>query len=264
MGCVSSKRKTGSNSLMFKVTNVDYSGNEINHGQIEITDNDLLMHYASEKSTTSCALSTIRRYGYEDCMFCFEAGRSFPYGEGIFAFRSNDAENIFKTIKGKLQILNDKNIAKERASEVFFYAGQPRTNRNEHEDVYDEIRFSGIRSFNRSKKKEESPYLELGSIKSCPTYANIILKPIENNEELVYCGNSYVTPKEEVTYTEVEIAVCKTKKKELPVPSKTEISEYTVIDFERTRRFNNRSLYFPSSGGRTYRTRHDVGAITPP
>lgn len=104
----------------------------------------------------------------------------------------------------------------------------------------------------------------MGSIKSCPTYANIILKPIENNEELVYCGNSYVTPKEEVTYTEVEIAVCKTKKKELPVPSKTEISEYTVIDFERTRRFNNRSLYFPSSGGRTYRTRHDVGAITPP
>jgi len=155
-------------------------------------------------------------------------------------------------------------MAKERASEVFFYSGQSRTNRNEREEVYDEVRFSGIKSFNRSKK-EESPYLELGSITSCPTYANIILKPIENNEELVYSGYSYIPPKEEVTYTEVEIAVCKTKKKkELPVPSKTEIPEYTVIDFERTRHLNNRNWYSPTSGIRTFRTRHDVGAVTPP
>jgi len=87
-----------------QVTNIDYSGNEINHGQIEITDSDLVMHYANEKSNISCPLRTIRRYGYEDFMFCFEAGRSSPYGEGIFAFRSKDADNIFNSIKGKLQV----------------------------------------------------------------------------------------------------------------------------------------------------------------
>jgi len=87
-----------------QVTNIDYSGNEINHGQIEITDTDLIMHYASEKSSLLCPLSTIRRYGYEDFMFCFEAGRLSPYGQGIFAFRSKDADKIFNVIKQNLLV----------------------------------------------------------------------------------------------------------------------------------------------------------------
>ncbi|XP_026819393.1 uncharacterized protein LOC113558076 [Rhopalosiphum maidis] len=264
MGCVSSKRKTGStssSSIMFKVTNIDYSGNEINHGQIEITDSDLVMHYANEKSNISCPLRTIRRYGYEDFMFCFEAGRSSPYGEGIFAFRSKDAENIFNSIKGKLQILNETNMAKDMSSEVHFYSGQPRTNKDKLEEVYDEVKFSGIKSRKESSKNEESPYLDL-SIPPCATYENM-LSPNENNE-LVYSGNSYVTPKEEVTYTEVEIAVCKTKnKKELPVPPKKETTEYTVIDFERTRHLTNRNLFKSPYQPGTIRTRHDIGAVTP-
>lgn len=92
------------NKNNLQVTNIDCSGNEINHGQIEITDTDLIMHYANEKSRILCPLSTIRRYGYEDFMFCFEAGRMSPCGQGIFAFRSKDADKIFSTIKRHLQV----------------------------------------------------------------------------------------------------------------------------------------------------------------
>ncbi|XP_025192003.1 uncharacterized protein LOC112592204 [Melanaphis sacchari] len=258
MGCVSSKRKTGSSSVMFKVTNIDYKGNEINHGQIEITDSELVMHYASKKSDITCPLSTIRRYGYEDFMFCFEAGRSSPYGQGIFAFRSKDAENIFNSIKAKLQILNNTNMAKDMSSEVHYYSGQPCTSNDILEEVYDEVRFSGIKSYNEPNKNEESPYLELNPEYLCSASYENMLSP-NQNDGIMYDDNIYVIPKEEVTYTEVEIAACKTKKKKaLPVPPKKEITEYTVIDFERTKNL------FRSTPSVSYKkTRHDFGAVTP-
>jgi len=90
-----------------------------------------------------------------------------------------------------------------------------------------------------------------------------MLNSDENIDELVDNGNLYASPKEEVTYTEVEIAVCKTKNKELPVPPKKEITEYTVIDFERTRAINDKSLLKFISNTGTRRTRHDYGATTP-
>lgn len=87
-----------------QVTNIDQCGKKQQHGQIEITDFDLIMHYAGEKSFVPCPLRTVRRYGYEDFMFCFEAGRSSPIGEGVFAFRSKEAEKIFKTFQERLQV----------------------------------------------------------------------------------------------------------------------------------------------------------------
>lgn len=35
-------------------------------------------------------------------MFCFEAGRSSPCGQGVFAFKSKKAKQIFDTIKEEL------------------------------------------------------------------------------------------------------------------------------------------------------------------
>lgn len=86
-----------------QVTNIDESGNEKYHGQMEITTYNLVLH-KSGKPPIIWPLSTVRRYGYEDSMFCFEAGRSSPYGQGIFAFRSKDAEHIFNSVKVKLQV----------------------------------------------------------------------------------------------------------------------------------------------------------------
>lgn len=70
---------------------------------MEVTACNLVLHKNRELPII-WPLNTVRRYGYEDFMFCFEAGRSSPYGQGIFAFRSKDAKNIFNTIKEKLHV----------------------------------------------------------------------------------------------------------------------------------------------------------------
>jgi len=72
---------------------------------MEITTSSLILHKSGEPPII-WPLSTVRRYGYEEFMFCFEAGRSSPYGQGIFAFRSKDAKDIFDTVKVKLHVSN--------------------------------------------------------------------------------------------------------------------------------------------------------------
>jgi len=52
-------------------------------------------------------------------------------------------------------------MAKDMSSEVRFYAGHSRSRKDKLEEVYDEVRFSGLRSRNESNNIEESPYLEL-------------------------------------------------------------------------------------------------------
>jgi len=162
-------------------------------------------------------------------------------------------------------------MAQDMSSEVHFYSRLSRPKAYQHEEeVYDEVRFSGLR--NRNEPNVESPYLELNPDRSyCAIYENM-LNANQNNDVLVGNAdnrNSYASPKEVVTYTEVEIAVCKPKnnknKNELPpaLPPKKEISEYTVIDFVRTSHLNNRNLFKCTSNTGTRRTRHDYGVSTP-
>lgn len=157
------------------------------------------------------------------------------------------------------------------SSEVHFYSGLSRPKTNHHEeDVYDEVRFNGLR--NSSESNVESPYLELNPDNSYyAIYENMLNANHNHNGALVdnaHNGNSYASPTEVVTYTEVEIAVCKPKnnknKNELPpIPPKKETSEYTVIDFVRTSHFNNGNLFKCTSNSGTRRTRHDYGVSTP-
>lgn len=146
------------------------------------------------------------------------------------------------------------------SSEVHFYSGLSRPKTDEYEEnVYDEVRFTGLR--NRDESNDESPYLELNPENAyCGIYENMLS---QNNDELVDnddYGNSFASPEEEVTYTEVEIAVCnpKNNKNELPpLPPKKEISDYTVIDFVRTRQFNHRNFFKCNYHSGIKRTRHD-------
>lgn len=156
------------------------------------------------------------------------------------------------------------------SSEVHFYSGLSRPKSDEYEeDVYDEVRFSGLR--NRSESSIESPYLELNPDRSYHAIYENMLNASQNNYELDdYSdnGNSYVSPQDVITYTEVEIAVCEPKNNknmnELPpVPPKREVSEYTVIDFVRTNHLKNRNLFKCTSNSGTKRTRHDYGVSTP-
>ena len=84
-------------SKLFKVKNVDDKGRIIHIGYLEITDTDVIFtyeHYPSE--VTKWPLYCIRKYGInlDGDIFALEAGRRAPNGEGLYAFRSDEAPEI--------------------------------------------------------------------------------------------------------------------------------------------------------------------------
>jgi len=84
-------------SKLFKVKNVDDKGRIIHIGYLEVTDTDVIFtyeHYPSE--VTKWPLCCIRKYGInlDGDIFALEAGRRAPNGEGLYAFRSEEAFEI--------------------------------------------------------------------------------------------------------------------------------------------------------------------------
>jgi len=91
--------------ILLQVTNVDIDGNPKYRGKMEITSDNLTLHVSGRKSPVVWPLCSIRQYGYDETIFCFEAGQSFPIGhQGIFPFKSNDAKIIFENIKEKSEV----------------------------------------------------------------------------------------------------------------------------------------------------------------
>lgn len=88
-------------SKLYKVRNVDDKGRIIHVGYMEVSEYGVTFtyeHYPSE--TTKWPLSCIRRYGVNsaDSVLALEVGRRSTTGEGTFAFRSEDAEEISRRI----------------------------------------------------------------------------------------------------------------------------------------------------------------------
>ncbi|XP_074598045.1 uncharacterized protein LOC141852776 [Brevipalpus obovatus] len=113
MGCVySSLRKPFSNikddvnRRVFDVVNIDDRQNENFHGQIRITDNDLIF---DQKNKTSVVwpLRSLRKYGFEQELFSFESGRRCTTGPGMYAFKCVQAEQLFNCLQEVLQRLGN-------------------------------------------------------------------------------------------------------------------------------------------------------------
>lgn len=126
------------------------------------------------------------------------------------------------------------------SAEVHFYVGQD----NELKEDYDEVSFSGSSGRYNSLNNIESPYLELELNNPFSPYANLPNANV-NNDELIDNGGTHSSPPKEetITYTEVEIAVSKNKKKVLPKSLTMEVSDYTLINFEQTLGLRNLSRF---------------------
>lgn len=68
---------------------------------MEIIDNNLIFHKKGVP-IVSWPLNKIRRYGFEDSMFCLESGNECESGPGIFCFKSKNARTIFNSVHGQL------------------------------------------------------------------------------------------------------------------------------------------------------------------
>jgi len=87
---------------MFAVNNVDDMGVKLNSGQLEITDIELVLHRRG-KQPVKWPLRYLKRYGFEEGLFSFEAGRKNPTGPGIYSFKCRRAENLFNLLQVRVR-----------------------------------------------------------------------------------------------------------------------------------------------------------------
>lgn len=104
MGCVGSKdgESYDKHPNVFRVVNVNYDGDDLWSGHIEVSSTNLTL-YRKRKPPTQWPLQCLRRYGYESDTFIFEAGRRCLTGEGIYSFRCRRAEALFHVLQEYIQ-----------------------------------------------------------------------------------------------------------------------------------------------------------------
>lgn len=106
MGCIQSKRDISDiHPNVFRVINVDESGNGLWTGQLEVTDLELIL-YRRGRDATKWPLRSLRRYGFDKEIFSFESGRRCNTGQGIYAFKCRRADQLFATLQEYIQIRN--------------------------------------------------------------------------------------------------------------------------------------------------------------
>lgn len=117
MGCTMSshngllrRHSDASSSRLFKVTNVDSSGEDRSPGYIEITSENLVLHQRGKESI-AWPLRGLRRYGFDADLFSFESGRRCPTGPGIYAFRCRRAEALFNLLQNSIVVAGQTDVA---------------------------------------------------------------------------------------------------------------------------------------------------------
>lgn len=88
-------------SKQYRVKNVDMKGRIIHVGYLEVSELGVTFsyeHYPAE--ITHWPLTCIRKYGVNpsDGVFALEVGRHAATGEGLYAFRADDAEDICSSL----------------------------------------------------------------------------------------------------------------------------------------------------------------------
>ena len=88
-------------SKQYKVKNVDMKGRIIHVGYLEVSELGVTFcyeHYPAE--ITHWPLTCIRKYGVNsaDGMLALEVGRHAATGEGLYAFRTEDADDICRSL----------------------------------------------------------------------------------------------------------------------------------------------------------------------
>lgn len=100
--CVSKNNELPIN--IFKVRNIDESGNQVGTGYLEVTDSDIVFRSQAKDKVMQheWPLKYLRKYGCDGDIFSFEAGHRCQGGEGIYAFATRYASRVFDLVQASL------------------------------------------------------------------------------------------------------------------------------------------------------------------
>lgn len=78
----------------------------IQTGIIEITNTDLILHANHGKNQMLWSLDCLRKSGWDVGIFLFETGKDCPTGQGIYAFKCSESEELYKAFKEQIMQLH--------------------------------------------------------------------------------------------------------------------------------------------------------------
>lgn len=102
---------------MFHVLNVGGEGRLDIKGILQVTRNEVIFTDQETSEVFIWPLIYMRRYGGDSELFSFEVGRKSPGGEGLYAFKSQCATEIFDMVARNMKQIGKQPSANETSSE---------------------------------------------------------------------------------------------------------------------------------------------------
>ena len=94
----------------FEVWNINDEHVQVHKGVMKVTASDLIYTDSHTTDEWKWPLKYLRRYGCESKIFTFEVCHKCTTGEGHFAFTSEEADELFKSVA-----CNIENLAREQS-----------------------------------------------------------------------------------------------------------------------------------------------------
>ena len=94
--CIQSNQKLPEN--MFRVRVINDNKQSVQKGTLQVTETDLIYTDSKTLEQWTWPLKFLRKYGCDDDVFSFEAGRKCPGGEGVYAFWTRSASIVFNMV----------------------------------------------------------------------------------------------------------------------------------------------------------------------
>eukprot|EP00095_Tigriopus_kingsejongensis_P005586 snap_masked-scaffold12_size759060-processed-gene-5.9 protein:Tk05586 transcript:snap_masked-scaffold12_size759060-processed-gene-5.9-mRNA-1 annotation:"fibroblast growth factor receptor substrate 2" len=174
MGCVNGRPNINdTHKDVFEVKSLDEQGQELCDGQIKVTDTTVTF-YVKGRQPMEWPLRSIRRYGAENGIFCFESGRRCPTGPRYCAFKCQRAESLLKLLQTYVRSTSTTRGGLHPGSNPEGDRPPDLLDRQQSEDSLQPVRSaSGLSHSGTSNSLLRSRLASLDLAEGTPEYANV-------------------------------------------------------------------------------------------
>ena len=201
---------------VFKVTPINDDRSNVQRGMMIVSNTDLTYTNSRTQEQLEWPLKYLRKYGCDGDVFSFEAGRKCPGGEGLYAFRTKKASELFELVarninQGNLQPPSDLSPVTLEATRSLI---------------------SGI----GGRSPEVSQVMEMSSIRSPVPIGPVVTI----TSEAAAAPPPLPEPRVVVTKPYQDLQFDKEPGLYPAPPSSSGASKYATIDFDETEQLNGR------------------------